>query len=218
MSAFDYFVSWITLKNGDLRYLSDIELNSEKGKKIIKDFGESFYLSYNKYALIEKYFDIGENLMPFSLIRGHSNFHICNDFSKPENFPTEIAEKIKRCEFSKVGMPVCPEEVLNKKAMTRYEQEVDRAKAKYLKQQTRNVRKYKLKEKRAIYIYQKNLSSSSKHNNGPKLYSAFRHTKSLVNAEFLRNEETISVKYIKARLNIFWTLFSNIENRQEVWK
>jgi hypothetical protein len=103
------FLSWISMPNGELKYISNFELNTREGKKLKKELGYYFYQEIKGHGAIKTYFGIRH---------GKGMERECTDFSTPDNFPAEIVKKIKSGEFSQIGFSMG---LLNDAALAEYE-------------------------------------------------------------------------------------------------
>lgn len=83
------YLSWIEI-NDTFYYLTKKELNSKRGLELKAYLSDKYYEDVIGHGAIDWYFDLGEK---------GKNWE-CFDFSSPSNFPKEIAEAIKNCEFS----------------------------------------------------------------------------------------------------------------------
>ena len=89
------FLSWIELPNGELRYISNYELNTREGQRLKKSLGPDFRNEIVGHGAIKEFFGL----------RNHAGKdRECFDFSDPNNFPKEIIRKIKKGEFSQIGI------------------------------------------------------------------------------------------------------------------
>jgi hypothetical protein len=89
------FLSWIELPNGELKYLTNFELNTRDGQRLIKSLGSDFCTEIVGHGAIKEYFGL----------KNHAGVdQECIDFSYLDNFPEEIVQKIKKGEFSQLGL------------------------------------------------------------------------------------------------------------------
>jgi hypothetical protein len=96
------------MPNGELKYISNFELNTREGKKLKKELGYFFHHEIKGHGAIKTYFGIRH---------GRGIERECTDFSTPDNFPAEIVKKIKNGEFSQIGLNV---DLLNDAALAEY--------------------------------------------------------------------------------------------------
>ena len=114
------FISWTEYK-GKLYYISNYELNTPDGQALRRKLNYDFYEEIKGHGAIKTYFGL-----PHSKCKDNE----CSDFSTPNNFPAEIAEKIKAGEFSEIGVA---EGLLTQPARAEYEKVEQPARAEYEK-------------------------------------------------------------------------------------
>jgi len=89
------FLSWIKMPNGNLKYISDFELNTRDGQKLRKSLFPLFGSEIVGHGAIKTYFGL----------TNHAGRDCeCANFSDPNNFPGKIVRKIKEGKFSKLGL------------------------------------------------------------------------------------------------------------------
>src|SRR3990167_2112856 len=112
------FISWIAMPDGSLVYLTKDDLDSKRGRELKKYLKDSLS-DLVGHGAIEWFY----NMKP-----GQEKHQECSDFSKPGNFPNEIAQAVKDGKFQGIEIP---EGLLSKTAWAEYEQVRDTALAKY---------------------------------------------------------------------------------------
>ena len=111
------FMSYIE-RNGKFYYLTDKDLNTARGKKLLKKYGKDI----NGHGAIREFYDIEYK----NKIEKEQT-----DFSSPNNFPKEIATAIKNCEITKLGIS---EALLNASGLKIYRKQRGPIYAEYQKQ------------------------------------------------------------------------------------
>src|SRR3990167_6186032 len=112
------FISWIAMPDGSLVYLTKDDLDSKRGRELKKYLKDSLS-DLVGHGAIEWFY----NMKP-----GQGKHQECSDFSKPGNFPNEIAQAVKDGKFRDMGEP---EGLLSNNALAEYEQVRDTTRAKY---------------------------------------------------------------------------------------
>ena len=102
-----HFVSWKDLE-GELYYLTCSDLSTKKGRELRKYLGTKFADDIMGHGAIDWFFELN----------GKGINKEVDDFSSPENFPKEIADKIKKGMFEDIGFD---ESLLNAGGKKAYE-------------------------------------------------------------------------------------------------
>ena len=111
------FVSWIEYK-GKNYFLENKDLVTKQGKKLLED---EYKNDIEGHGAIEHY---------YPELKGKGVHKECEDFSTPNNFPTEIVSALKEGRLSNIGIEV---DILNTKGKQAYWKIENPAKAKYWK-------------------------------------------------------------------------------------
>jgi len=119
----------------------------------------------------------------------------CDNFSSPDNFPKEISQAIKNGEFRGLGIAI---ELLNKPAMVEYEKIMQLACSEYAKiEQPARVEYEKIKQQAC---------------------AEYAKIEQPAWDEYAKIRQQAKAEYEKIEQNIFWDLFSVIENRPKDWR
>lgn len=140
-----------------------------------------------------------------------------NNFSSPNNFPPEIAQTIKDGSFSQIAVVPRPlrkeEDILTESARKEYEkvkkagydkyQKVIRAAWAKLKIEDEKVPKVELPQGSEGWLEQKKIEAQQKE---------------ALHAQYYRTEASAYKEYHTKIKSKFWGLFSDVENRGELWR
>jgi len=190
------FLSWIEMPNGELKYISNFELNTRDGAKLRKKLGDQFYDEIVGHGAIREYFGLES--------RRGKNCE-CNDFSTPDNFPLEIAKKIKNGEFSQLGIA---RQVFKTITLEKYREIETRIRNEY--------------EKAIIFALDKygeiELSAWKKYKE-IKIYTwkEYKEVSLCAWKEYKKIGIPAWEKYKKVTFSSFWKLFEDPNNRTRVW-
>jgi hypothetical protein len=111
-----HFVSWKrNPENNAILFLTRPDLDNKRGRETAKHCGNNADLV--GHGAIEFFYEIEPDKF------AHEE---CTDFSKPSNFPAEIAEAIRAGKFRGMG---CPDGLLNKRAQARFKKAIVPAQA-----------------------------------------------------------------------------------------
>jgi len=191
------FLSWIELPNGELKYISDFELNTRDGQKLRKSLFPLFGSEIVGHGAIKTYFGL----------TNHAGRDCeCANFSDPNNFPDKIVGKIKEGKFSKLGLNGL---LLTDLAWEKYEKVAGLAWEEYRKVMGPAWEKYKKVAALAWEEYKKVT--------GPA-WEKYKKVTGPAREEYKKVTDLAREKYKKNKLEIFWELFANPQNRPECWK
>jgi cell division septum initiation protein DivIVA len=237
------FLSWIEKPNGELKYISNFELNTRDGKKLKEKLNDDavFYDDIQGHGAIREYFGLRCN-------DGINKEY--TDFSSPDNFPKEIAQKIKNGEFSEIGInrhlltelagieyekirqsawkeyekiiqPARDEyERIARPAMDKYERIGQLAWDEYERIARPAMDKYERIGQLAWDEYEKTTQSALdeyKRIEQSALDEYKKTTRSAWN-EYERIEQLARNEYERIELKSFWELFKDPQNRNEAWE
>jgi len=223
------FLSWTEYK-GKLYYLTNFEINTRNGKKLRKKLDYNFSEEIKGHGAIKEYFGL-----PHSQCIDHE----CTNFSTPNNFPSEIVEKIKRGEFSEIGIA---EQLLTQSAWAEYEKIRQSAWAEYKKitqsalaeyekirqsawAEHEKIRQpalaeYKKIRQSALAEYEKirQPAWAEYEKIRQPAWAEYEKIRQSALAEYEKIRQPAWAEYEKIRQSAFWNIFSNPNNRIEVWK
>jgi len=187
------FVSWKENPfTSRLYYLKNADLDTPEGIKLKMYLDKMFTEDIPGHGAVTQYWEYKgvdiSNLRQFEI----------TDFSSPKNFPEEIADAIKAGQFSLIGCPDEPQQLLNKTGMKllKNDPEWDKACAEWAKARAK-WDKAGAELDKAGAEYDKACAEWAK-----------------ARAEY----DKARAKWAKARQSIFWRIFSDPKNRKRAWK
>jgi len=213
------FLSWIELPNGELKYISDFELNTRDGQKLRKSLFPLFGSEIVGHGAIKTYFGL----------TNHAGKDCeCANFSDPNNFPDKIVGKIKEGKFSKLGLNGL---LLTALAWEKYKKVTGPDREEYKKVTALAREEYEKVTALAWEEYKKVTAlawEECEKATGPAwekykkvtalAWEEYKKVTGPAREEYKKVTDLAREKYKKNKLEIFWELFANPQNRPECWK
>ena len=187
------FVSWIKHGN-NVFFLDDLKLNTKEGRELLKQCKDD---DIRGHGAIRAYYPelrkLGTNVE-------------CDDFSSPDEFPSEVVEAIKKGIFTEFG--VC-EDILTEPAYAKYGKVRDAAFAEYDKVRNAAWAEYEKVRVAARAKYEKVRDVA---------YAKYEKVRDVAYAEFKKVRDAAWAEYNKKCREYSWSLARNKNNRVEAWK
>jgi len=189
------FISWIE-HDGKNWYLTNKELNSDKGKELLEYCGRAEDLV--GHGAIRQYYDFDGGFD-----KG------CTDFTDPSMLPTEIVKALKDGLFEGIGLPWG---ILTSEARAEYDKGTQQAQAEYDKiEQPAHVEYEKIRQQAwAEYIKITQPTQAESERYGKIRLPAW--------AEYVKIQQPAWDKCEKITQPAFWNLFKEPNNRIEAWR
>ena len=209
------FVSWIK-HNEKVYFLDDLKLNTKEGRELLKQCKDDDIIGHGAIrAYYPELRKLGTNVE-------------CDDFSSPDEFPSEVVEAIKKGIFTEFGECV---DILTKPAWDKHKKVSGAAFAEYDKVHAAAYAKYKKVRDAAWAEYIKAHDAAraefekvrvANHAEYEKVrcaaYAEYDKVRVAAHAEYKKVSDAACAEYNKKHREYFWSLARNKNNRVEAWK
>ena len=233
------FLSWIEYK-GKLYYFSDYEVNSSDGRRLCRSLGNIFHEEIKGHGVIREYFGLsykqGKNYecedfstpdnFPIELVEKikkgkFSQIGVSEQLLKqPALAEYEKIRQSAWAEYKKIEQPAWAEyEKIRQPALAEYEKIEQPALAEYKKIRQPALAEYEKIEQPALAEYEKieQPAWAEYEKIRQSALAEYEKIEQPAWAEYKKIRQPAWTKYEKIERSIFWELFSDINNRNELW-